>query len=289
MSLNQKGWDELRSQYEQIHAPRELEERLKSMQEAYGKKKRPNPFLLWGRRTAACLCCAVIGLSIAANASASAAAALQTIPVIGAITKVVTFRHYESAAKGTNANIKTPHITGLGDKAVEKKLNQEFDQYADALISQYESDVKGMENGGGHEAVTSSYKVLVDSDRQLTLEMSTVVARADSMETDWYYNVDKKTGKLLKLGDVFRSGTDYIGPINRYLSGVIQKDPQNYFTDQDKFKTIAKDQNFYIDRDGRLVLVFDEASIAPAYRGVIRFTIPTETVSSLLKPGSLVR
>lgn len=284
MSESRTDWTELKAQYERIHAPRELEERLRKMENEFQTKKCPSALFLWGRRAAVCLCAAVVGLSVAANASASAAETLQKIPVIGAITKVVTFASYRNG----DAQIQTPHLEGLGDKNAEEKLNREFDRYAGALIAQYETDVKNME-AGAHEAVTSSYQVLVDSDSQLTIAMNTVVARGDSMETDRYYNIDKRSGKLLKLADLFKSGADYTSPINACISAEIKKDSQNYFTGEDAFRSIAENQNFYINKDGGLVIVFDEASIAPAYRGVIEIPVPTEAVAGILAEGGLVR
>jgi len=285
MTTNQNNWDELKAQYEQIHAPQELEERLRKVENEYKSKRHPNAFFFWGARAAACICCAVIGITVAANTSVAAAEALQNIPIIGDITKVVTFRHYHSG----DSDIKTPHISGLGDKKVEEKLNQEFDKYADTLIVQYESDVKAMENGG-HEAITSSYKVLVDNSSQLTIAMDTLFQSGDSMEISRYYNIDKKSGRLLKLGDLFRSGANYAAPVNSYISEEIQKKSQDYFTDEDGdgFKTIAKDQNFYINKDGKLVIVFDEGSIAPACNGGSEFIIPTNVISNILADNRFV-
>lgn len=285
MTMNQNDWDQLKVEYEQIHAPQELEERLRKVENEYQSRRHPNAFFLWGGRVAACICCAVIGISVAANTSAAAAQALQSIPIIGDITKVVTFRHYHSG----DSDIKTPHVTELGDKEVEKKLNQEFDKYADALIAQYESDVKAWGNGG-HEAITSSYKVLVDNNSQLTIAMDTLFESGDSMEISRYYNVDKKSGRILKLRDLFQNGANYVTPINSYISKEIQKSPQDYFTDEDgnEFKTIAKDQNFYINKDGKLLIVFDEGSIAPAYKGGSEFIIPTNLISTILADNSFV-
>ncbi|WP_444643881.1 RsiV family protein [Caproiciproducens sp. R1] len=283
MSMSQKDWNDFIVQYEQFHAPRELEERLRQMENEYQKKKHPSPLFLWSRRAAACLCCAVIGLSVAANTSAAAAETLQNIPIIGPITKVVTFRHYQSG----DADIRTPHVTGLGDKKVEEKLNQEFDQYADVLIAQYESDIKGM-GSSAKEAVTSSYNVLVENDSQLTIAIRTVLVSGDSMEIDRYYNIEKSSGKILKLSDLFKSSSDYAAPINTYISEKIQKSSEDYFTDTDAFQTIAKDQNFYINKSGKLIIVFDEGSIAPAYRGITEFTIPTDLIASILADGSMI-
>lgn len=287
MTANENRLHELRMQYEHIRAPEELNQRLIRMQTEYKAKKHFEALKTWSLRSAACFFCAIAGLTIAANSNAAAAQTLQKIPVIGPIAKIVTFRSYTSQKYGTDANITTPHITGLGDKNIEEKLNGEFEQYADTLIAQYEADIKGMENGG-HESVTSSYRVLVNSDLQLTVAINTVIARGDSMEINRYYNIDKETGKILSLNSLFKKNADYVKPINEYISKEIAKNPDDYFSDQDKFSSIAKDQEFYISKDGKLVIVFDEASIAPAYLGTVNFTIPTDVLSGILQ-NSLLR
>ena len=284
MPSDQYNWKNLRASYEKTHAPRELEERLvKMLKENTGKEQR-NPCIIWGKRAAACLCCLLLGIASISNINASAAEALQKIPVIGAVSRVVTFRRYQ--VKDTD--IKTPHITGIGDRNVENKLNQEFDKYADTLIKQYESDVQSM-GPDAKEAVKSSYRVLVNNASQLTIVMNTTVFKGDSMENDWYYNIDKKTGSLLKLSELFKNHADYAAPLSAYLLEEIRKAPDDYFTENDAFKPIAADQNFYVNQDGKLVLVFDEGSIAPAYKGVVEFTIPTDRISNILSTNSLVR
>lgn len=275
----------LRAQYEKRKAPAELRERLLRM-EPESRRAGRSAAGRWAMRAAAIVLCAAAGLTVAANAGASAAAALQKIPVIGPIAKVVTFRNYTAEKYGTDANIATPRVTGLGDKKVEEKLNSEFERYSDALIAQYESDVKGMENGG-HESVTSTYEVKADTDTHLTIVMHTVIARGDAEQIDRYYNIDKKTGKLLKLGDLFQKDADYVKTVSAYIAGELAGDPDDYFSGSEGFQKIAADQNFYVSKEGKLVIVFDEASIAPAYRGVLEFTIPTGTISGMLN-GDLV-
>ena len=101
--------------------------------------------------------------------------------MIGALAKIVTFRHYTNDTGNTSADIAEPHVSGLGDPVLESQLNEKFDQYAAALISRYEADVAEMENGG-HEAVYSTWETLVDNDRQLTIAIYTDIAMGDCQE-----------------------------------------------------------------------------------------------------------
>ena len=59
--------------------------------------------------------------------------------------------------------------------------------------------------------------------------------------------------------------------------------------EDDLFRSIAKDQNFYINQDGKLVISFNEYDVAPGYMGVAQFTIPTEVIQDLLVSNEYVQ
>ena len=44
-------------------------------------------------------------------------------------------------------------------------------------------------------------------------------------------------------------------------------------------------RTFYINSDGKLVIAFDEAEVAPASMGCPEFVIPTEVIQDMLNPG----
>ena len=299
MTKRNERLEALRSQYDSIRVPDEMERRLNKLISEHKAERPRRTAVRWGLRFAYCLAAAAASLTIAANVSASAAGALSQIPVIGAFAKIVTFREYSSSTPGTQADIKTPHVTGLGDRKLEKSLNDRFDRYAGELIARYESDIAAIEaSGGGHEAVESSYKVLTNDSRQLTIAVYTDIAMGDSQELRTYYTIDKTSGKLLELKDLFQSGADYVTPISAeilsQMKAQMKADPdKTYFIDDsdgpDYFKKIAKDQQFYIDDSGKLVISFDESEVAIAAMGPASFVIPTDRISAVLARNTLVR
>ena len=69
----------------------------------------------------------------------------------------------------------------------------------------------------------------------------------------------------------------------------MKKDPQKIYWVQgaetqmtDLFEKIKKDQNFYINASGQLVISFQKYEVAPGYMGVPEFVIPTSLLSDLL-------
>lgn len=280
----------LRAQYERIEVPAQLDRRLS---EAMGRVGRGSVAVLWGRRFGISVLAAALALTVAVNVSASAADTLAKLPVIGAFTQLVTFRDYSKEQNGLEAKIETPHVTGLGDSALEQALNEQFDQYGDALIRQYEADVSRL--GEGHMSVTSGYDVAVDSARQLTVAIHTEITQASSMQINRYYTVDKQTGKLVELRDLFRPGADYVSAISKEITEQMQarmKADENavYFLgdEADGFEAISPDQNFYVTEGGILVIAFDKYDVAPGYMGAVSFEIPARALEGIRAEGSLL-
>ena len=54
-----------------------------------------------------------------------------------------------------------------------------------------------------------------------------------------------------------------------------------YFPEE--LTAISPDQNFYLDENGNIVLVFDEYTVAPGSMGMPEFTIPASVVQDLLR------
>ena len=47
------------------------------------------------------------------------------------------------------------------------------------------------------------------------------------------------------------------------------------------FQSIKDDQNFYFNKDGQLVISFDEYEVAPGYMGAVEFTIPDSVLAGI--------
>ena len=58
--------------------------------------------------------------------------------------------------------------------------------------------------------------------------------------------------------------------------------------EEDCFKAIDADQNFYIDKDGKLVILFEEYEVAPGSIGAPQFTVEPEVLQSILRQPSLL-
>lgn len=294
MSKFKKDMEEMREQYNVVEPPKELTERLEKLMSEQ-KKTSKNKMIL--RRFGGGVIAAAAALTIATNTSAQAADLLAGIPIIGAFTQVVTFRDYAEQNENIEANIKSPHVQGLGDEKLEAELNAKFDKFADELIAQYEADVKAL-GSEGHKSVSSSYQVINETERLLTIEIETLIEEASSVQLKTYYNVDKQAGKLLSLQDLFKPGADYIPAVSaeikkQMMQQMKENEEKAYFIRSDEepegFDTIDAQQQFYINGEGKLVISFDEYDVAPGYMGAVSFVIPTDVISNILSDKAIIK
>lgn len=235
-------------------------------------------------RTAQTAAAALLAITVLANASASTAYAMEQIPVIGAITKVVTFRTYEKKEGNTEAKVEIPKVEAdenSGISGAAGKVNRSVEDYTNQIISRFETEIQ-QEGTEGHKGLYSDYKVLADNDRFFTLELRVDEIMASGAQSVKIYNIDKKTDQILELSDLFPSGTDYVTTLSRAAKEVMRQNMQEdenkvYFLNDEtggNFEKIKDNQNFYINDKGNLVLVFDEYDVAPGSMGLVEIELP---------------
>ena len=204
--------------------------------------------------------------------------------------------------KQMSAKVTIPKITVTGAdgevlKTQSDKLNAAIARYQNAFIKSYKKDAAAIEEGQkGNESLTSKYQVVTDNDTLFTLRIDTVIAMGGSQSYVKLFNVDKKTGKMLTLKDLFTDGSDYRTRIYENIRKQMQKQMKDdetvsYFLDEgaDGFnrKSISSKTNFYINAKGQLTLVFDKYEVAPGSMGIVEFSVPTSVVADIAADGYL--
>lgn len=282
----------LKEKYEAVEVPKEAKERMKMGMEQAKKENQKNKKIVYFRRVGLGLAAACLCLVALANISADTAYALQKIPVIGSIAKVVTFREYTDSTNHFEASVDVPKITDIeGDSKELEKTNKTIEEYANEFISQYENDLKESEGLGNYE-LKSTYQVIREDEQELVLEIDTTVVMASGSEYKKVFNIDKNTGKIKKLADYFNADSNYIDvltkEIKRQMREQMKDGEKTYFLDSEDgfdawdFKTLSEDADFYFDADGNLVILFDEYEVAPGYMGAVSFTIEQDVFKTLL-------
>ncbi|MDU6113240.1 MAG: DUF3298 domain-containing protein [Paeniclostridium sordellii] len=277
--------DKLKENYNNIKIPARLND---VVNDAINKKSNHKIQTKW-LVTAASIC-AVVG---AININPVFADNLEQIPVIGNIVKIVNFSNYQIKDNGYEASIKVPKIEGLDNKELEYKLNKEFEENGKKLYSQYLEEVKGLKesNESGHKSAESWYEVKTDNDNILSLVIYEYEAEGSSNTTRRFYNIDKKNQTVLTLEGMFKND-DYINVISenikQQMAEQMKKDKNKIYWLNDKearnsnFKSIKRDQGFYINKSGELVICFDKYEVGPGAMGLVEFTIPKDIIKPLM-------
>lgn len=242
----------------------------------------------------------IIGLTAAAaiitasvNTSSSFAKTLSDVPVVGTIVKGVNFT---AEGKVVNAQLKVPKIESLDNKELESRLNQKYIAENQKLYDEFKKDVNELkEKGNGHLSVHSGYEVKTDDELIFSIGRYMNKTQGSSSTTMTYDTIDKKDQVLLTLPILFKNN-DYLANISENIKSQMKeqmkKDNNKVYwlngagiediNPADRFEQISADQNFYINKDHKLVISFDEYEVAPGYMGVVEFIIPTEVISKYL-------
>ena len=215
------------------------------------------------------------------NVSVSFADAVSEIPVLGAIVNVICFRNYVYDDGHRSMNISVPELSG-GDTV--NTVNQEIGRYTNELMEQFDSDCEGI--GDGYRNLNVSSEVLTNTDKWFTLRIEATQIEASSYTFSRFYHIDKMSGQIVRLKDLFTDGADYVTTLSddvlQQMNAQIAENPGSaYFPEE--FSGIDENQNFYINSDGDLVLVFDEFTIAAGSMGMPEFTIDRKIYQNLLK------
>ena len=267
-----------KEEYDQIPVPQEARDRIEAgIMRARLEKKRSDRMKNM-KRTGVTAAALVLTFGIAVNASPVVAQAMDGIPVIGSIARVVTIRNYnESTDNGMMADISVPQIDG------NVAANAEMDAYAKELISRYEKEVVaqlGQEEG--HYALESSYEVVSDNDKYVSIRINTVETMASGAEFVKIFTVNKATGETVSLKDYLNS-PEKLEAVSQNIKDqmaaqMAEDEGKVYFTEGEVggFTGLTGDENFYLNEAGELVIVFGEYEVAPGYMGTVSFTIPKD-------------
>lgn len=224
------------------------------------------------------------------NTSRTAAAAMQQIPVLGDFFKVVTIREYQVDEGRYQADVKVPEVVPEDTDNVSEETAQQAKETADAinfdiqkatdeLVEEFKSTMEEFEDGYGDILVDS--EVLTDDERWFSLDLVLYQGAGSGYERHRHYTIDKTTGKKAALSDFF--GEDYVETVSEDIKTQMRQrmaEDENvvYWIDYEEvpdwnFTSIAEDQDFYVNKDGKVVVCFNEYDVAPGYMGCVEFVI----------------
>lgn len=191
---------------------------------------------------------------------------------------------------GAEIDIKIPVIKGLKDSQYQEELNHLIKTHTEENIKKFEEDVEGLKKLDiewkpqmivGHD-IKSSEDIL-----SIVVDTYIFTGGAHGSSRRDYYNIDIDKNQTIQLSDLFKDGSDFKSIINDQINNEINRqikdEAKSYFTDDEKFVTIDDSHDFYIDKDGSIVITFQPYDITPWYMGHPEFKIPNKSIAHILK------
>lgn len=301
-ALLEKELQALRSEYEKQQMTREqikqLHQTIREAGKMEQKQNNKNQTGAWKYAVAVAAVAAAVFV-ILPNTSGTIAHAMERIPIIGPLVKVVTFRDYEYESDRNMADIEVPEIKQeeqLEDSTLQENLdrttaeiNAEIQEITDNLIAEFETNLK---NEWGYQDVVVTSEVLATTPDYFTLKLICYQGAGSGYEWNYFYTIDLNTGERLRLKDIFKDGADYITPISDNIRLQMQErmdaDENVYYWLNDEieewnFKAITDETSFYLNENGNVVIGFNEGDVAPMYMGTVEFEIPAEVLAGIRK------
>lgn len=185
----------------------------------------------------------------------------------------------------------TPNISaGIDD------MNQQMEAYIEQMEDKFWWYVGRKYQG--YVGMDSAYQILRNDELMLSIRFETTINAGGSGLYSRCITLDKQNGRVLELADLFQQDSDYIsiisGEILKQMTQQVASGQADYFipggiwSDDECFKSISSEQNFYINSQNQLVIVFDEYEVAPGSMGMPEFIIPTAILQGILQQPSLI-
>lgn len=280
-----KKLEKAKEVYEAIKVPNELNYVVNKA--ILDKKKKEKSVLIYVKYAVTTVACTFLTFIFMLNVNSSFATNISEIPIIGDMAKVFTIKEVNEEDKTKLINAKVPALENTGNTELEKRINYEIMLKMNEILEEAEKRAAEYKEAvietGGNEYdyqpinIQIDYKVGYSNDKVVSFIISKSETLANAYTEIYFYNVDIETGKKLNLRDVL--GNEYKQIVDTTIYKEIEersKNPDNiYFTaDEGGFEGIENEyQDFYINSDGKVVIVFEKYKIAPGYMGTQEFVI----------------
>lgn len=205
------------------------------------------------------------------------------LPFVGSIVNIETYQTYFQS-KENELDASVPNVRY--NKEIDEILNKEINEFARTIISAFFEDY----NEENHQYTKIDYEIITDSETWFTLKLIVVETAASSDQYFKYYHIDKNNNKIVILDDLFQNKsykTIFVNEIKRQMEErMLGNSSLEYWVNKngkEEFKNIDDDQNFYFDKDGNIVIVFNKYEVGPGSIGVQEFKIASELYKEVLK------
>ena len=192
---------------------------------------------------------------------------------------------FEEKTDISSIEISVPHVSGMADENDQILLNAQKNKKKDEIMAEYNRNMEMAkanysEGNGPHFEYKYSWEVITDDDDYFVIWTKYFFAAGSAGEQNEFFNLNKKTGKLMNFDEDAVTSLEEMAKVreqiyqsmsNAKLAGA------DFWTDGDvldvQLGKVRYLNHWYFNKNGALVICFDEAEIAPASRGTVYFVI----------------
>ncbi len=228
------------------------------------------------------------------NTNESFAKAMEDVPIIGSIAEVFTVREYKEESEVELIDAKIPAIRNTGNTDLENRINYEISSKINEVLEEAKQRAEEYKNavlatGGTMEdfiptQINIDYEITYQDEKLISFVITKSESFASAYQEQYFYNIDIENGKELNLKDVLGANYKEIvdAEVNKQIAERKAQDEENnlYFTPEEGgFSGIDNEyQEFYINEDKKVTIVFQKYDIAPGYMEIQNFVIPNEII-----------
>ena len=223
------------------------------------------------------------------NVSPKFAYAMQELPIIGDIVKVITIRNYFDKDGNSEIEMEIPNIKNDNNSQSQtnENVNEDVNQLTQNILDKFYAE----KNSENHLSIKVKSDVIENNKYWFTLKLTISEVAASSDLKYKYYNIDKRTDEIVKLSDLF-DDENYKKAISeeikKQMVSRMEKDKDVvYWIDEENeewnFNMIEGNQNFYLSNKGNIVIVFDKYEVGPGATGAPEFEINKQIYEKYLK------
>ena len=203
------------------------------------------------------------------NVSPKFAYAMQELPIIGDIVKVITIRNYFDKDGNSEIEMEIPNIKNDNNSQSQtnENVNEDVNQLTQKILDKFYAE----KNSENHLSIKVKSDVIENNKYWFTLKLTISEVAASSDLKYKYYNIDKRTEEIKK---------QMVSRMEKDKDVVYWIDEEN---EEWSFSMIEDNQNFYFSNKGNIVIVFDKYEVGPGATGAPEFEINKQIYEKYLK------
>ena len=269
MKFDQEMRDAL--QREEIEVPEEVHLRMEELLTSLPEKAQSKTitFPLWRRMASVAACFAVMMVAVLPNASPAYAAAVEDIPVIGALVQVFTIRNYFYSDDHHELDADVPNVSDRVNPEAAALLNQNAAELTETLVSSFYEELE--RSGESYASLNVDHEIVTNSEEWFTLLIRVSETAGSGVENLYYYHIDRVNGVCVNFGDLF-AAQSYPALEAQVLAQMTATPDEDYWAEEENV-ALSSRQNFYFRANGDLVIVYDEYQLGPGSLGCPEFVL----------------